>query len=160
MVEMMETVKILKNTNPKTLVILDELGRGTSTFDGMALASAVIRWLIQNNKCIGLFSTHYRMIAEECLREPSLSCLYMSCQYCPEKRRVIFLYKLVEGISPKSYGINVAKIAALPHHVIMEAEKVTGLLESGTPRCGSPESGPSQILLEKVFNAYKQLRCN
>lgn len=124
MVELLDTAKILREATERSLVILDELGRGTSTFDGMAIAHAVLLQLARRTRCIGLFATHYRPLAVDFFQEPSVSCQYMSCALEADSKRVTFLYKLALGISPKSYGMNVAAMAGLPNTVVSEAESI------------------------------------
>jgi DNA mismatch repair protein MSH6 len=132
MVELLDTAKIIKNATPRSLVILDELGRGTSTFDGMAIAHAVLLYLSRVSRCVGLFATHYRPVALDFLTEPSVSCQFMSCEVDQDKRRVTFLYKLAPGISPKSYGMNVAAMAGLPMELIDEADLIAEQFDTAT----------------------------
>lgn len=130
MVELLDTAKVLKEATKHSLVILDELGRGTSTFDGMAIAQAVLLYLCRQIKCIGLFATHYRPLAVDCSTEPGAKCMFMDCAMDADSRRVTFLYRLTKGISPKSYGMNVANMAGIPSSVIDEAEIVAEQMES------------------------------
>ncbi|KAJ3273239.1 DNA mismatch repair protein msh6 [Terramyces sp. JEL0728] len=124
MVELSETSKILKDATPRSLVILDELGRGTSTFDGYAIAYAVLYHLIVNIGCLGLFSTHYGTLTDEFEKNPLVSLKYMSFHVDQESKQVVFLYKLVDGKCPESYGMNVAKMANIPSSIVAYAEQV------------------------------------
>jgi DNA mismatch repair protein MSH6 len=106
-------------------VILDELGRGTSTFDGTAIAYAVVEHLLRKIQCRTLFATHYHSLVEEYLHEPeNVTLCHMGCLVDPEnEKKVTFLYKLEDGMCPKSYGLNVAMLANLPMEVIELAAK-------------------------------------
>lgn len=129
MVELMDTAKVLKEATKHSLVILDELGRGTSTFDGMAIAQAVLLYLTRQIKCIGLFATHYRPLAVDCSTEHGIRCMFMDCAMDADGRRVTFLYRLTQGISPKSFGMNVATMAGIPAAVIDDAEIIADQME-------------------------------
>ncbi|KAK4053862.1 Mismatch repair protein msh3 [Microbotryomycetes sp. JL201] len=122
MVEMSETSEILKMASPRSLVILDELGRGTSTNDGQAIASAVLEHMVKELRATTIFVTHYPAIVEISKRFPRLvSVNHMSCF---ENTRstgfvdVTFLYKVVPGLASKSHGLNVARMAELPESVL------------------------------------------
>lgn len=135
-VELSETSKILKHCTSKSLVIIDELGRGTSTFDGVSIAEAVLHYLIEIKRPCVLFSTHYNMICDTFSSNPNVGLCYLNCLVNEEKysyicnckkisklcrKSVTFLYKLVRGVSPKSYGIHVAHMAGIPHEIIDSA---------------------------------------
>lgn len=125
MVELAETSKIIREATPQSLVILDELGRGTSTFDGYSIAFAVLHQLVQHTKCLGLFSTHYQALTEEfslCSKVRNMHMGFMIDEN--DSRSVIFLYKLTNGACPKSYGMNVAQLAGVPSSVVDVAEKI------------------------------------
>ncbi|TMW60695.1 hypothetical protein Poli38472_000737 [Pythium oligandrum] len=123
-VELAETATILNHASRHSLVILDELGRGTSTFDGTAIAYAVVDFLLREVKCRALFATHYHSLVEEYTQDERVSLGHMGCLVDPNnERKVTFLYKLEEGMCPKSYGINVAMLAKLPDEVIDVAAK-------------------------------------
>ncbi|KAI9335459.1 putative DNA mismatch repair protein Msh6 [Obelidium mucronatum] len=130
MVELSETSKILREATPKSLVILDELGRGTSTFDGFAIAFSVLYELVTRTKCLGLFSTHYGMLTKEFEGNGLVSLNHMSFVSDEEKHQVTFLYKLAEGACPKSFGMNVALMAGVPSSIVDTAEKVASEFES------------------------------
>ncbi|TPX61213.1 hypothetical protein PhCBS80983_g01244 [Powellomyces hirtus] len=124
MVELAETCKIMREATPRSLVILDELGRGTSTFDGYAIAHSVLYHLITHVRCLGLFSTHYRMLTNEYGNHPLIAMKYMSFMTDEDKREVTFLYKLTDGSCPKSYGMNVASMAGIPKQIVDKAEAI------------------------------------
>lgn len=118
-VELAETATILRHATRHSLVILDELGRGTSTFDGTAIAYSVVEHLVRDVRCRALFATHYHSLVEEYEAHESVALAHMGCLVDPEnERRVTFLYKLAPGMCPKSYGINVAMLARLPQEVV------------------------------------------
>ncbi|GMF49292.1 unnamed protein product [Phytophthora fragariaefolia] len=118
-VELAETATILNHATSHSLVILDELGRGTSTFDGTAIAYSVVEHLLSDIQCRTMFATHYHSLVEEYVGNDKVSLGHMGCIVDPENdRKVTFLYKLEDGMCPKSYGINVAMLAKLPDEVI------------------------------------------
>ncbi|KAM0792374.1 hypothetical protein ACM66B_005054 [Microbotryomycetes sp. NB124-2] len=125
MVEMSETSEILKMATPRSLVILDELGRGTSTNDGQAIASAVLEHIVKESRSTTIFVTHYPAIAELAKRFPKLvSVNHMSCFESARSTGfvdVTFLYKVVPGLASRSHGLNVARMADLPESVLTTA---------------------------------------
>ena len=122
MVEMNEANQALQNATVDSLVLFDELGRGTSTYDGMSLAPAMIEYLATCVKCKVLFSTHYHELVQ---LEDSLPALKnVNVKVKDNKQQIIFLYEVVEGKANKSYGINVAKLAHLPNGVILRANEL------------------------------------
>ena len=127
MVEMMEVNNALKNATSNSLVLFDEIGRGTATFDGMALAQAIIEYVHEKIKCKTLFSTHYHELTD---MERDL-CHLVNYHVCAEedKGEIVFLHKLKKGAIDKSYGINVAKLASLPTDVIVRASDILYKLE-------------------------------
>ncbi|KAI9093843.1 muts domain V-domain-containing protein [Phlyctochytrium arcticum] len=129
MVELAETCKIMREATPRSFVILDELGRGTSTFDGYAIAYAVLHHLITHVRCLGLFSTHYRMLTNEFDHNALVTMKYMSFLTDEEKGEVTFLYKLAEGSCPKSYGMNVAKIAGILDEIVEKADRIAAAFQ-------------------------------
>ncbi|KIL68593.1 hypothetical protein M378DRAFT_8640 [Amanita muscaria Koide BX008] len=123
MVEMSETRDILSTATSKSLVILDELGRGTSTFDGMAIADAVLHQLVETTKCKTLFITHYPLVASslECRFPRDVENLHMDFEAQTRidgKREVTFLYRLVKGLVSESFGIECGRLAGLPESVL------------------------------------------
>ncbi|TPX40170.1 hypothetical protein SeMB42_g06113, partial [Synchytrium endobioticum] len=129
MVELAETSRILREATPRSLVILDELGRGTSTFDGFAIAYSCLHHLVQRTRCLGLFSTHYQTLTSEFADNPLVGLRYMSSVVDEESKEVIFLYKLEKGVCPKSYGMHVAHIAGVPRSIVDRADEVAARFE-------------------------------
>ena len=129
MVEMSETAYILRNATENSLVILDEIGRGTSTFDGLSIAWAVVEYLADKQKCGAktLFATHYHELSELEGRVDGVE------NYCISVREhgedVIFLRKIVRGGADKSFGIHVARLAGIPHPVLVRAHEIQARLE-------------------------------
>lgn len=129
MVEMSETAYILRNATPRSLIILDEIGRGTSTFDGLAIAWAVVEYLCDKQQ-VGaktLFATHYHELSE---LEGHLEGVQNYCISVREHGEdVIFLRKIVRGGADKSFGIHVARLAGVPHPVLVRAHEIQARLE-------------------------------
>ncbi|GAB5389166.1 MAG: DNA mismatch repair protein MutS [Alphaproteobacteria bacterium] len=131
MVEMVETAAILNRAGQRALVILDEIGRGTATFDGLSIAWAVVEYLAGRVGCRALFATHYHELTQLEGKLPMLSCHSMAVKEW--KGDVVFLHKVVDGAADRSYGIHVARLAGLPDTVLTRAEQVLDMLEeSGT----------------------------
>jgi DNA mismatch repair protein MutS len=129
MVEMVETANILHHATPRSLIILDEIGRGTSTYDGLAIARAVVEYL-HNNKRSGartLFATHYHELVEVAHLLPRIRCWNVAVT--EEAGKVVFLRKIVPGGADRSYGIHVAQLAGIPRPVIHRAEEILEELE-------------------------------
>lgn len=125
MVEMSETAAILTNATARSFVILDEIGRGTSTFDGLALAWSIVETLNNKIGCRLLCATHYHELAE--LSHPGIENRNVAID--ASRGDIRFLYRLAEGAAQHSFGISVAKLAGLPHHVIERANEVLSELE-------------------------------
>ncbi|MFA6377642.1 MAG: DNA mismatch repair protein MutS [Acholeplasmataceae bacterium] len=128
MVEMLEVNNALVNATPKSLIVFDEIGRGTSTFDGMALAQAIIEYISVNIQAITLFSTHYHELVNMASSLPGVT--NVSAQVHEENDNVTFLYKIKEGATDRSYGINVARLAHIPDSVLNRAQEILHKLES------------------------------
>ena len=128
MVEMVETASILNRADERSLVILDEIGRGTATFDGLSIAWAVVEHLHEVNRCRALFATHYHELTSLVgkLHKMSLHCMKIK-EFNDE---VIFLHEVIDGAADRSYGIHVAKLAGLPPVVLKRAEQVLSSLEN------------------------------
>ncbi|KAI8643162.1 muts domain V-domain-containing protein [Parasitella parasitica] len=124
MVELAETSKILKEATPRSMVILDELGRGTSTFDGYAIAYSVLHYLSTHIGCLGMFATHYQTLCKEFERSPEINNMHMGYIMDEDEQNVTFLYKLTTGICEKSFGMNVATMAGIPQSVVTRATKI------------------------------------
>jgi len=129
MVEMVETAAILNQAGPRALVILDEIGRGTATFDGLSIAWACVEHLHDVNRCRALFATHYHELTMLASKLPALSCHTMRIKEW--QGDVVFLHEVAAGSADRSYGIHVAKLAGLPGAVVGRAEEVLTILESG-----------------------------
>jgi len=127
MVEMVETAAILNQAGPRALVILDEIGRGTATFDGLSIAWATVEHLHDINKCRGLFATHYHELTALSARLPRLHNATVKVKEW--KGDVVFLHEVTAGAADRSYGIQVAKLAGLPAPVIERAKLVLAKLE-------------------------------
>ena len=133
-VEMSETAAALSRATSLSLVALDELGRGTATSDGEAIASAVLDYMASNIKCRGIFATHYHRIAESHASDPNVAISHMECVINPSSTpggvdEVVFLYRLAQGACPKSYGVNVARLAGLPDQMLSRAAAVSENME-------------------------------
>jgi len=129
MVEMVETAAILNQSGDRALVILDEIGRGTATFDGLSIAWACVEHLHDVNRCRALFATHYHELTMLAGKLPGLSCHTMRIKEW--QGDVVFLHEVTAGAADRSYGIHVAKLAGLPGAVVGRAEEVLIILESG-----------------------------
>ncbi|MBV8799047.1 MAG: DNA mismatch repair protein MutS [Alphaproteobacteria bacterium] len=129
MVEMVETAAILNQATERSLVILDEIGRGTATFDGLAIAWATAEHLCVANKSRALFATHYHEMTALAERLPSLACVTMRVREWNDS--IVFLHEVAPGVADRSYGIHVAKLAGLPTAVVARAQDVLRALEDG-----------------------------
>ena len=128
MVECSETANLVRNATERSLIILDELGRGTSTFDGMAIAQAVIEYIHDRVNARTLFSTHYHELTRLEQTLPSLKTYQMAVE--DHGGRIYFLHKVIPGNADKSYGINVARMAGMPNSIINRAENILYQLEA------------------------------
>lgn len=179
-VELAETANILHNATENSLCILDELGRGTATFDGTAVAHAVLNYLINRTKCTCLFATHYHSLVEDWAPDPRVYLGHMDClvevptssttdvtqeqnQTAAVKNkealeRVTFLYKLCSGSCPRSYGLNVARLAKLPEQVISIAARQSKLFEDSlNAAANSTAKNALRIQYNKFNNFYDKL---
>jgi DNA mismatch repair protein MutS len=129
MVEMVETAAILNQAGPRSFVILDEIGRGTATFDGLSIAWAALEHLHEVNRCRALFATHYHELTALAAKLPALACHTMRVKEW--KGDVVFLHEVGPGTADRSYGIHVARLAGLPKAVTARAEEVLAVLEKG-----------------------------
>ncbi len=147
MVEMLETASILHNAGPRSLILLDEIGRGTSTFDGLSIAWAVAEHLHENERLRAktLFATHYHELTELALTLPRIKNHHVAVQ--ERGGEVVFLRRIVPGPSDRSYGIHVAQLAGLPKDVVARAREILFNLENqelddaGTPRLAYTKGG-------------------
>ena len=155
MVEMIETANILRHATACSLVILDEVGRGTATFDGLSLAWAIVEYLHEQRRPKTLFATHYHELTELAALLPRVVNRTMAVKEWEE--RIVFLRRVVPGAADKSYGLHVARLAGLPPQVIERAGEILGNLEAheydptGRPRLAkgsSPQTDePAQLAL-------------
>ncbi|CAD7704171.1 unnamed protein product [Ostreobium quekettii] len=138
-VELSETATMLNQATSRSLVALDELGRGTATSDGAAIASAVLQHLTSTICCRALFATHYHALSQEHQHNPAVAIKHMACHVsCTEGEggagsrvdEVTFLYRVARGPCPKSYGTNVARLAGLPEGVLMKASRISAQMEN------------------------------
>jgi DNA mismatch repair protein MutS len=130
MVEMTETARILNTATKRSLVILDEIGRGTSTYDGVSLAWAIVEFLHDSTNCRTLFATHYHELTK---LEDSLSGVVNYNVAVKEwEDKIVFLHKIVPGGADRSYGIHVSRLAGVPNWVNQRAEQILEKLESSS----------------------------
>ncbi|XP_041361068.1 DNA mismatch repair protein Msh6-like [Gigantopelta aegis] len=135
-VELSETSSILQHATQHSLVLVDELGRGTATFDGTAIACSVVQELSERVRCRTLFSTHYHSLVEEFSHDKNVRLGHMACMVenentdDPSQETIIFLYKFVKGACPKSYGFNAARLASIPEEIIKTAVQKAMQFES------------------------------
>jgi len=170
MVEMLETAAILHNATARSLILLDEVGRGTSTFDGLSIAWAVAERLHEREdvRPKTLFATHYHELTELALTLPRIKNYHVSVREW--KDEVVFLRKIVAGPSDRSYGIHVAKLAGIPRDVIDRAREILFNLEkqeldeTGLPRLahrGRPSGDRNQLMLfaeDREFALLRELK--
>ncbi len=131
MVEMIETATILNQAGSRSLVILDEIGRGTATFDGLAIAWATLEHLHEVNRSRALFATHYHELTALAARLPALACHTLEVKEWRDS--IVFLHRVVPGAADRSYGVHVARLAGLPAAVVARAEEVLAALAEGEP---------------------------
>jgi DNA mismatch repair protein MutS len=152
MVEMLETANILNHATNKSLVILDEIGRGTSTFDGISIAWAVAEYLHDNrsSRARTLFATHYHELTELALTHKGVTNYNVAVKEYGDK--IIFLRQIVRGVADKSYGIHVAKLAGLPDSVIVRANEILENLEENA----IAEAGQPALAVHNDLNEEKK----
>ena len=165
MVEMVETAAILNQATPKFLVILDEIGRGTATYDGLAIAWAAAEHLHETNKSRALFATHYHEMVALAERLTSMACVTMKVKEWNDT--IVFLHEVTPGAADRSYGIHVAKLAGLPEAVVRRAEEVLRALEEGReghkplariddlPLFGASRAEPKTSAVEEALEAIE-----
>lgn len=145
-VEMAETAQMLTNATERSFVVLDELGRGTATHDGAAIASAVMRDVTQRIKCRAIVATHHHSLTVDMADSPDVQMCYMMTRFDTRREEaygrddsdnnqssptdVIFLYQCISGVCPRSFGMNVARLAGLPLSVVDRANEISRHLES------------------------------
>jgi len=150
MVEMEETANIINNATPSSLVVMDEIGRGTSTFDGISIAWAIVEYLhdLRDAGVKTLFATHYHELTELESIKPRVKNFNIAVKEWNDE--IIFLHRLVEGGASRSYGIQVARLAGIPHEIISRSKKILANLESGSHDLRSVAQGP-QIKISRSF---------
>jgi DNA mismatch repair protein MutS len=156
MVEMVETAAILSQATERSFVILDEVGRGTSTYDGMALAWAVVEAVHEQLQCRCLFATHYHelsRLAETC---DALSLHHVRAREW--KGDLVLLHELATGAADRSYGLSVAKLAGVPAPVIKRAKAVLDKLEKGREQTGGLGAGLGDLPLFAVTAQAEEAR--
>jgi DNA mismatch repair protein MutS len=145
MVEMVETAAILSQATPRSFVILDEVGRGTSTYDGLAIAWAVVEAIYDRNRCRCLFATHYHELTRLAERLDALSLHHVRAREW--KSELVFLHEVARGPADRSYGLAVAKLAGLPPPVLARARSVLAKLEVGRAATGGIAAGLDDLPL-------------
>jgi DNA mismatch repair protein MutS len=145
MVEMVETAAILSQATERSFVILDEVGRGTSTYDGLAIAWAVVEAVHDRNRCRCLFATHYHELTRLAERLDGLSLHHVRAREW--KGELVFLHELATGPADRSYGLAVAKLAGLPAPVLARARSVLAKLEEGRAATGGIAAGLDDLPL-------------
>ncbi|GHD74548.1 DNA mismatch repair protein MutS [Vogesella fluminis] len=159
MVEMTETANILNNASDKSLVLMDEVGRGTSTFDGLALAWAIAKALIEKNRAYTLFATHYFELTSLAGEYNSVANVHLSA--VEHKDRIVFLHHVEDGPASQSYGLAVAQLAGVPPKVIREARRYLAELENESAARAQPDlfSTPRVVEVEaEPHPALERLR--
>jgi DNA mismatch repair protein MutS len=154
MVEMTEAANILNNATPRSLVILDEIGRGTSTYDGVSLAWGITEYIHDTLRCRTLFATHYHELAQLASRLPQLRCYNVLVHEASDD--IIFLHKIAPGSADKSYGIHVAQRAGVPEEVLTRARAVLAQLEANPVRTSEQPEGirrPRAVQLSLFANS-------
>jgi DNA mismatch repair protein MutS len=148
LVEMSQTARILNRATPRSLVILDEVGRGTSTFDGLAIAQAVVEHLQGSVGCRTLFATHYLQLAE-LARLPGVG----NAQVLVKQHRdeLVFLHQVAAGAADKSWGVHVARLAGVPTKVIERARDLLLALESDAAAAPKPRRKPAASEQKSLF---------
>ena len=154
MVEMTEAANILHNATKKSLVLVDEIGRGTSTFDGLALAHAIACHLVEKNGSYTLFSTHYFELTRLAEQYPELSNVHLSA--IEHQHSIVFLHTVNEGAASQSYGLQVAALAGVPMEVIRSARKQLRLLEQNSASM-SPQGDLFDKLHEEPRETHEEL---
>ncbi len=149
MIEMLETASILNQSTNRSLAILDEIGRGTSTYDGLAIATAIVEFIHNTPSvaCKTLFATHYHEMTEISSYLPRVCNLKV--QVSEDKDDVIFLHKIVKGAANKSYGVHVAKLAGIPENVIIRAGKILKSFENEKNKNDKEHQLPMDIFDDK-----------
>ena len=158
MVEMVETAAILAQATPNSFVILDEVGRGTSTYDGLAIAWAVVEAIHEDNRCRCLFATHYHELTRLAERCDALSLHHVRAREW--KGELVLLHELADGPADRSYGIAVARLAGMPPAAVARAKAVLAKLEAGRARTGGLAAGLDDLPLFAAAQAQDEAQCD
>jgi len=159
LIEMEETASICTQATQNSLVILDEVGRGTSTFDGLAIAQAVVEYLYETVQARCLFATHYHELTHLQKRYPGIVSYYAASKKAGDT--IIFLYTMVRGVADGSFGVQVARLAQLPTAIVVRAQELVEQLNSGQPSLVEqfqPSQVTADIGLEQLSEENDQLR--
>ncbi|RAL15610.1 mismatch repair protein MSH3 [Aspergillus homomorphus CBS 101889] len=174
MVELSETADILKQATPRSLVILDELGRGTSTHDGVAIAQAVLDYMVRSIKSLTLFITHYQHLSSTTHSFPNNELRNVHMHFTEsgtgQDEEITFLYEVRGGVAHRSYGLNVARLANLPGPLLEQARqkskeleekirrrKLAGLVSAVGRTVGGSNDGDDEGLMERLISSAEQL---
>jgi len=156
--ELEETSSLLRHGTRRSFAVLDELGRGTSTFDGAAIASAVLDELSQGVGCLALFATHYHPVSRAAALSPRVAPFHMAAEVDEATQEMTFLYRFLPGLCPASYGHNVARLAGLPQKVLEEARAKSAEFE-GREAVGSELARLVQLGDAAGLRALFRQRC-
>ncbi len=160
MVEMSETANILRRATSRSFIIFDEIGRGTATYDGMAIAQAVLEYL-NNLSPRTLFATHYHELTALAGTTPgklhNVRCLTIDVR--EHNNEIVFMHKIIAGVANRSYGIHVARMAGMPASVVSRAESVLAGLESGTPAVSAGMSDNVMPAMQNVATPKRPRNC-
>ena len=158
MVEMVETAAILAQATPNSFVILDEVGRGTSTYDGLAIAWAVVEAIHEDNRCRCLFATHYHELTRLAERCDALSLHHVRAREW--KGELVLLHELADGPADRSYGIAVARLAGMPPAAVARAKAVLAKLEAGRAKTGGLAAGLDDLPLFAAAQEAAEEECD
>lgn len=158
MVEMVETAAILAQATPRSFVILDEVGRGTSTYDGLAIAWAVVEAIHEDNRCRCLFATHYHELTRLAERCDALTLHHVRAREW--KGELVLLHEVSEGPADRSYGLAVARLAGLPPVTIARAKSVLAKLEAGRAKTGGLAAGLDDLPLFAAMAEAVEEQCD
>ncbi len=158
MVEMVETAAILAQATPRSFVILDEVGRGTSTYDGLAIAWAVVEAIHEDNRCRCLFATHYHELTRLAERCEALSLHHVRAREW--KGDLVLLHEVAEGPADRSYGIAVARLAGMPPAAVRRAKAVLDKLEAGRAKTGGLAAGLDDLPLFAAATEAEEAECD
>ena len=150
LVEMQETANIINNATKKSLILLDEIGRGTSTYDGLSIAWAVTEFIHNKIKAKTLFATHYHELVDLANNLKKANNLNILVEESSNKSDIVFLRKIVEGGTDKSYGIYVAKMAGLPHDIITKSKIYLELLTQNKKKISLNDTKNIESIISKI----------